>query len=459
MTVGRKSIPSMYLGINRITVALNATPLYSAVSMPPVLTPDDKKKGSTRLLLNDPDLITKHGDTILPLIDSSRYSQLLPDGTLLHHIPDRDAPQLNFHLTCNQSDFAHLYHALEISVLGDVPGAFTIGLRDWLDPCETDWAACPLASFVRAERYAVPPAGNRTVFRVPLAHFTNRLSARIRGIALLGFKAHPAALRVERVRLTASPPPPGWAAPLPEALAPVDFFCRRPGVIALGFDDGADALMSHALDQLRAARVPATFFQIGRRVGRSPARLAFARRALREGHAIEHHAWRHADATELPPAALRGDLDRALAQHRRLRLEPRRLRPPRGRTDAPLLAELARRGMTAVMWSFSLADTGGATATRAAIWAAFARAMARFRPDRHGLLSLQHFALNASLDLLPRMADAARAAGWRFVTLEECLAGPPGPPEAGPISAPDPRDPAGGLRPGPHSDAVARRAT
>jgi peptidoglycan/xylan/chitin deacetylase (PgdA/CDA1 family) len=347
-------------------------------------------------------------------------------------------------------------------VLGAVPGAFSIGLRDWLDPCETDWAACPLASLVRAERYAAPPAGNRTVSRVPLAHFTNRLADRIRGVTLLGFKTRPAALRVERVHLTAAPPPPGWAAPPPEALAPVDFFCRRPGVIALGIDDGADASMFHALDQLRAARVPATFFQIGRHVGKSAARLAFARRALREGHAIENHAWRHADASELPAADLRADLDRAAAQHRRLGRAPRRLRPPRGRLDAPLLAELARRGMTAVMWSYSLADHGAAT--RAAIWAAFARAMARFRPDRHGLLSVQHFALNASLDLLPRLADAARAAGWRFVTLEECLAGPPGPPgppdppAGGPIPAPVPRVAAGGLRVAPHGDAVARRA-
>ncbi len=71
--------------------------------------------------------------------------------------------------------------------------------------------------------------------------------------------------------------------------------------------------------------------------------------------------------------------------------------------------------MTAVMWTYSVSDYGGAN--RATIWEAFLPAMARFRPDRHGLISVQHLSLDASIDLLPRMASTARQLGWRLVSV------------------------------------------
>jgi peptidoglycan/xylan/chitin deacetylase (PgdA/CDA1 family) len=115
-------------------------------------------------------------------------------------------------------------------------------------------------------------------------------------------------------------------------------------MLALCIDDGSDMSMHYILDQLAAAKAPANFFQVGRHVGKSAERLAFARRALSEGHAIEHHTWRQDDASQLAAAAIRDDLDRARAQHRRLfRRELRYFRPPRGHVDAVLLGVRACR--------------------------------------------------------------------------------------------------------------------
>ena len=374
------------------------------------------------------------GDINISLKGASRVSKFLSDGSLEHQILEKDAPFLNLLITCNQSDYAHLYHALEITVLGSIRGAFTIGLRDWVNPCESDWASRPLTSMVHGQKYGVAVAGNRTVYYVPLNRFKHRQAARIRGFSLLGFKTRPGIARLESVRLTARRPPTAWVEPEAENLARVEYSCRRPGMLALCIDDGSDRSMSYVLDQLAAAKAPATFFQVGRHAGKSAERLAFARRALGEGHAIEHHTWRHDDASELAEAAVRDDLDRTRAQHRRLfRRELRYFRPPRGHFDAVLLGELARRNMSAVMWTYSVSDHGGAS--RATIWEAFLRAMARFRPDRHGLISVQHFSLNASVDLLPRMALTARQLGWRLVSLEECLRAPDADdPEPGPYS-------------------------
>ena len=363
---------------------------------------------------------TFHGRLNLPLKGASKGSKLLPGGIIQHPILEKDSPILSLPVTCAQSDYAHLYRALEITVIGNIQGAFTIALRDWVSPCTTDWASQAVSSMVRGEIYGVPIAGNRTTYYVPLNRFRNRMVPRIRSFALLGFKSRPGTVLVKRVQLTSGPPPAGWVDPGEEKLARVEYFCRQPGMLALCIDDGADKTLSHVLDQLAAAEAPATFFQVGRHVGKSAERLAFARRAFREGHIFGHHTWNHDDMTEMPADAVRDDVERTREQHRRLfGHELRYFRPPRGVFDAPLLAELARSGMSLVMWSYTVSDYGAAN--RTTVWDAFLRAMARFRPDREGIISVQHFSVRDSVDLIPDMVREARRLGWRIVSLDECL--------------------------------------
>ncbi|WP_238450607.1 polysaccharide deacetylase family protein, partial [Micromonospora sp. 4G55] len=68
---------------------------------------------------------------------------------------------------------------------------------------------------------------------------------------------------------------------------------RATGVraVALTFDDGPDpAWTPKILDQLRAARVKATFCLVGTEVRKHPELVV---RIVREGHQLCNHSWRH----------------------------------------------------------------------------------------------------------------------------------------------------------------------
>ena len=73
---------------------------------------------------------------------------------------------------------------------------------------------------------------------------------------------------------------------------------HKGGPVYLTFDDFPKADSENLLDLLRAEHVPATFFCV---CSRAVANKDVLQRAVREGHALEIHAWNH-DETELPLA-------------------------------------------------------------------------------------------------------------------------------------------------------------
>ena len=75
------------------------------------------------------------------------------------------------------------------------------------------------------------------------------------------------------------------------------------------FDDGpGPAWTPKVLDQLRAAKVTATFCLVGTRRSATP---SWCRRIVREGHQLCNHSWRHdLDLARRPAAEIRADLAR-----------------------------------------------------------------------------------------------------------------------------------------------------
>jgi peptidoglycan/xylan/chitin deacetylase (PgdA/CDA1 family) len=134
--------------------------------------------------------------------------------------------------------------------------------------------------------------------------------------------------------------------------------------VALTFDDGPNPpYTGRILDVLRAERVHATFFVVGRAVVADPATV---RRIVREGNAIGNHTWDHRHLLVESDAAMRSELTRtdaaifaASGVHTRL------LRPPFGARDFAVLDQARRLGYTVVMWSVPLPNDwdrpGGAT--------------------------------------------------------------------------------------------------
>lgn len=91
------------------------------------------------------------------------------------------------------------------------------------------------------------------------------------------------------------------------------------GAVYLTFDDFPSGPMDQdLLDVLRAADVKATFFVIGSKVRQN---LDVVRRAVREGHRLEIHCWRHDSAD--------AEIDRCRRElHELLGTDPSLVRPP-----------------------------------------------------------------------------------------------------------------------------------
>jgi peptidoglycan/xylan/chitin deacetylase (PgdA/CDA1 family) len=119
--------------------------------------------------------------------------------------------------------------------------------------------------------------------------------------------------------------------------------------VALTYDDGPDERTTpRLLDELRADRVTATFFVVGRAVDRTP---ALVRREAREGHAIGNHSYDHAHLEFSGAGKLRAELGRADAALARVGVATRLVRTPYGRRNGAIAQALAADGRTLVLWS------------------------------------------------------------------------------------------------------------
>jgi peptidoglycan/xylan/chitin deacetylase (PgdA/CDA1 family) len=123
--------------------------------------------------------------------------------------------------------------------------------------------------------------------------------------------------------------------------------------VALTFDDGPNPPYTDAiLDVLRAERVHATFFVVGRAAAAYPATV---RRIVLEGHAIGNHTWDHAHLVVQTPEAVGSELRRTDDEIYRITgIHSRLMRPPFGSRDFAVIDEAKSLGYTVVMWSVPL---------------------------------------------------------------------------------------------------------
>jgi peptidoglycan/xylan/chitin deacetylase (PgdA/CDA1 family) len=186
--------------------------------------------------------------------------------------------------------------------------------------------------------------------------------------------------------------------------------CRR--WVALTFDDGPSHYRTQTLRTLRAAQVPATFFDVGLRVAANP---QFAGFEAREGHLVLNHTWSHPHLPALTPAQVSSQVLRTQDVLRKAGapLPFKLLRPPFGDVDDAVSAELATLGYHHVNWDVVAVDWDVATTSdqiRDTIVAAF----------RPGLVILMHdgpidSAAGPAVEIaLPQVIAAGRRAGYCF---------------------------------------------
>jgi peptidoglycan-N-acetylglucosamine deacetylase len=188
---------------------------------------------------------------------------------------------------------------------------------------------------------------------------------------------------------------------------------RRGRSVCLTFDDGPDAeLTPRLLDVLRDHGIRATFFVIGEKVERHP---GIVRRMRREGHCVGSHSFGHSDPKSTSSRRLVDEVHRTAALLRGLLgLEVRLFRPPHGKLTAAKLWRLLWERQTVVLWNVDPKDYTRSNFQVVAAWFVA-------QPLRGGDLVLLHDTIPYAIDLVPILADQARASGLTFATVADWL--------------------------------------
>jgi peptidoglycan/xylan/chitin deacetylase (PgdA/CDA1 family) len=199
-------------------------------------------------------------------------------------------------------------------------------------------------------------------------------------------------------------------------------WCGDPssGGVALTFDDGPHPVTTrNVLEILRAAKISATFFVIGRKVDAHP---EVVREIVADGHSLGVHGYDHDWLYALkPPAIVAADIERARAAvEQAVGLRPSWFRPPIGHVSPRTAAGAKRAGVEMVGWSVRGLD-GLSRADPRAVAARVERGL------RGGALVLLHDAAErddfspAALEALPLVLQAIARRGLRVLPLEAVI--------------------------------------
>lgn len=189
-------------------------------------------------------------------------------------------------------------------------------------------------------------------------------------------------------------------------------------VVALTFDDGPDAAGTDVLlDVLADRRVAATFFLVGREMA---ARPDLARRIAAAGHQLGNHSWSHARMLLRSPDFIKSELAATDAQIRAAGWTgPIHFRPPYGKRLLLLPWILSAQQRLTVMWDIEPESDPAIEGNADAI---VTHVLERVRPGSIILLHPMYRSRTATRAAVPRLIDALKARGWRFVTVDELRA-------------------------------------
>ncbi|MGO8757503.1 MAG: polysaccharide deacetylase family protein [Terracidiphilus sp.] len=197
---------------------------------------------------------------------------------------------------------------------------------------------------------------------------------------------------------------------------------KRPGELALTFDDGPNAAWTPKLLEILAEHnVRATFFLLGSRAAANP---ELVRRIAAAGHLIGGHSWSHPSLARSSPARIREELKRTQETLERITGAPVKFfRPPFG-ARRPAVFRIAREmGLEPVLWNAMTSDWDNPSADRIAD--RLAEKIARL--EQHGYAANIVLHDGGHLDLAADRASSVAAAArlierykgtHQFVTLD-----------------------------------------
>jgi peptidoglycan/xylan/chitin deacetylase (PgdA/CDA1 family) len=205
-------------------------------------------------------------------------------------------------------------------------------------------------------------------------------------------------------------------------------------IAAITFDDGPTPEFTPlALDVLAAARVPATFFMIGKLVADYS---SIAKKVAAAGHEIGNHSWSHLSAPTVSDERNVTEIDRGTEMIKSVTgVTPAWYRPPRGMLVGASVRRAHEQGQAVAMWSVtrgsaSIGDTDADGVARHLIDSIHPGAVV----DLHDGVGASAFGGTsgyntvlvrrraAELKALPSVIAAWKAKGYSFVTLSELAA-------------------------------------
>ncbi|KAK4101219.1 carbohydrate esterase family 4 protein [Parathielavia hyrcaniae] len=193
--------------------------------------------------------------------------------------------------------------------------------------------------------------------------------------------------------------------------------CRKPGLLALTYDDGPYEYTSQLVDILDEAGAKATFFFTGTLYGCIYDQAAAVKKAYASGHQIASHTWTHPDLGTLSESEIRSEMTQLEEAFVNLiGKKPAYMRPPYLATGGAVLPTLKSMGYKVVNADVDSQDWNGKTPAESAEF--FEQAGA----DGNGHIPLMHETYASTVQTLtPWLIEWARENKLKLVTVAECL--------------------------------------
>lgn len=199
--------------------------------------------------------------------------------------------------------------------------------------------------------------------------------------------------------------------------------CLVPNTVALTFDDGPYIYLNDVVNQLKAVKAKGTFFFNGNNWAciYDDANIQRVKYAYDNGFQVASHTWAHKDLTTLTFDQIHDEMWRVEQAIQRITgAVPAFMRPPYGNYNDLVLTVAGQRGQSVVTWDFDSQDGLGASVARQ-------KQLYDQVVSQHPstILSLQHEVHDTTVhQTLPYAIKRLLGAGYRLVTLSECLGMP-----------------------------------
>ncbi|KAG7093305.1 hypothetical protein E1B28_006988 [Marasmius oreades] len=203
-------------------------------------------------------------------------------------------------------------------------------------------------------------------------------------------------------------------------LAQVFSSCTEPNTVAITFDDGPYIYAREISDTLTQQDAKGTFFYNGNNWDciYDQNIMDDVRYVYNQGHQVASHTWRHADLATLSWDEVHDEMWRVeQALQRIVGVVPAFMRPPYGSYNDNVRAASSVRGQSLVIWDFDAGD--GDKKPPADTIRAYTDTINQ-HPST--ILPLNHETSESTAhQVIPKVVKELREAGYRMVTVAECL--------------------------------------